>query len=77
MRHAAARTDAGAAPLEAEVSTLAFQELILFIYQGECDRELQRALNMERMEAVSDIRGRRSDADEALSQIVVSVALYP
>jgi len=56
------------------VSTMAFQELILFVYQGECDRELQRALNMERLDAVSDIRGRRSDVDEALSQIVVRTA---
>ncbi len=56
------------------MSTMAFQELILFVYQGECDRELQRALNMERLDAVSDIRGRRSDVDEALSQIVVRTA---
>ena len=65
-------TDASrAAPAEAEVSSTAFQELILFIYQGDCDRELQRALNLERLDAVADIRTRRTSIDEALSQIVV------
>ncbi|KAK9846385.1 hypothetical protein WJX81_002720 [Elliptochloris bilobata] len=49
---------------------MAFQELLLFIYQGDCDRELQRALNLERLEAVADIRTRRTSIDEALSQIV-------
>lgn len=64
-------TDASrAAPAEAEVSSTAFQELILFIYQGDCDRELQRALNLERLDAVTDIRTRRTSIDEALSQIV-------
>lgn len=70
-------TDASrAAPAEAEVSSTAFQELILFIYQGDCDRELQRALNLERLDAVADIRTRRTSIDEALSQIVVRATAW-
>ena len=70
-------TDASrAAPAEAEVSSTAFQELILFIYQGDCDREMQRALNLERLDAVADIRTRRSSIDEALTQIVVRASAW-
>lgn len=50
-------------------SPLTFQELVLFIFQQEFDKQLQRALNYEDYDQASDVRHRRQTIDEALEKL--------
>ena len=52
-----------------ERSPLVNREIVLFLFQLEMDSQLQRALTYEDFELVKDLRKRRSQVDEALSEL--------
>lgn len=55
--------DGGAAGIDLEQSTMANEEVVLFLFQLQLDQEMQRAMTYENYQAAMEMRSRREQVD--------------